>query len=30
VTGKPIECLSSLPADMRTLLEALATLERAR
>jgi 23S rRNA pseudouridine1911/1915/1917 synthase len=30
VTGKPIECLSPLPADMRALLAALATLERAR
>jgi len=30
VTGKPIECRSPLPADMLALLEALATLERAR
>jgi 23S rRNA pseudouridine1911/1915/1917 synthase len=26
VTGKPVECTSPLPADMRTLLDALATL----
>jgi 23S rRNA pseudouridine1911/1915/1917 synthase len=26
VTGKPVECASPVPADMRTLLEALATL----
>jgi 23S rRNA pseudouridine1911/1915/1917 synthase len=28
VTGKPVECVSPLPADMRGLLEALAADER--
>jgi len=26
VTGKPVECASPLPADMRALLDTLATL----
>jgi 23S rRNA pseudouridine1911/1915/1917 synthase len=29
VSGKPVECVSALPADMRELLEALAADERA-
>jgi 23S rRNA pseudouridine1911/1915/1917 synthase len=29
VSGKPVECVSTLPADMRELLEALAADERA-